>query len=270
MVSRYLAGESSLKIAADIGCNFCSVYHELQRRGIPVREPFERHQKFGLNTDFFTSINTEASAYWLGFLAADGAMQEGFRVSLVLAIKDKAHLHKYKVALSSSKPIVDFQIKSSGFSYSRFNFRSVKVFGALVSHGVTPRKSHTLKFPTHIHPSLIHHFMRGYFDGDGSFCQNRHPSNPLIFSVIGNLAFLTEYQKVLTANCKLRSVTALSIKHRETPNIRTCRYSGLQQVWHIANFLYKDATIYLERKREIITGYNWPTNTRFQNGTAAR
>ena len=41
----------------------------------------------------------------------------------------------------------------------------------LISYGCTPRKSLTLKFPDFNifkSQSLINHFIRGYFDGDGS------------------------------------------------------------------------------------------------------
>lgn len=58
-----------------------------------------------------------------------------------------------------------------GKEYSRIQISSKTLTADLLKLGCTPRKSLTLKFPNDgIFKSndLIRHFIRGYFDGDGS------------------------------------------------------------------------------------------------------
>ena len=87
--------------------------------------------------------------------------------------------------------------------------------------------------------------MRGYFDGDGCITYGQ---GQLRFSVIGTPEFLNDYEAYLltalnrtTANKRLR-------RFDWTENTETINYSGNKQVNKIFNFLYKNATIYLERK----------------------
>ncbi len=42
------------------------------------------------------------------------------------------------------------------------------MFEDLCKHGCVPNKSLILEFPKTVPSDLIHHFIRGYFDGDGS------------------------------------------------------------------------------------------------------
>jgi len=54
------------------------------------------HRKYNLDESFFTRIDNEEKAYWLGFFAGDGAITDENRLRLKLATKDKAHLKKFK------------------------------------------------------------------------------------------------------------------------------------------------------------------------------
>ena len=84
--------------------------------------------------------------------------------------------------------------------------------------------------------------MRGYFDGDGCITTARHGKD-LRFEILGTYEFLTMYEKTMNMNIKEPKQTkskAFSVKH-----------GGNRQVKKIYDYLYKDATIYLERKRDI-------------------
>ena len=47
------------------------------------------------NPDLFSSINTEESAYWFGFLCADGHINKYNSIRLELSIKDKHMVFKF-------------------------------------------------------------------------------------------------------------------------------------------------------------------------------
>lgn len=54
----------------------------------------------------------------------------------------------------------------------RYSFRDKTFKDILIKQGCAPKKSLILKFPTseQVPLDLIRHFIRGYFDGDGCFC----------------------------------------------------------------------------------------------------
>ena len=119
------------------------------------------HRKYNLDELFFEKINNEEKAYWLGFLSGDGAII-GNRVKLKLAIKDEAHLKKFKKAVEWTGK--DYYHKDT--DALEVYFRSLRMVTDLARCHVTSRKTFTAKFP-HLPKSLERHFIRGKFDADG-------------------------------------------------------------------------------------------------------
>lgn len=64
-------------------------------------------------------------------------------------------------------PVGEYSNNIGGNVYG-VHLTSDKMFNDLCSHGCVPNKSLVLTFPKDIPENLIHHFIRGYFDGDGS------------------------------------------------------------------------------------------------------
>lgn len=198
-----------------------------------------RKRKRAVNKDFFETIDTEEKAYWLGFLFADGYNDErrGY-IEVALASKDKEHLEKFKQAIESEHPIADRLIKKS--LVVRLMFCSRKMSNDLASHGCVQAKSLILEFPDSVPEELVHHFIRGYFDGDGSVSVNLEKGTYSV-SVLGTKKFLNQ----------LRSYTNLSMtKYDQKGEAFALRYGGRQNLLKIYDYLYKDATIFLDRKRE--------------------
>ena len=112
----------------------------------------------------------------MGFLYADGgvtAKNNKYILALSLSTKDIEHLEKFKKNLNSTNPIRTKP--GSGYLpntyYVALELYSKKLVTDLINVGCYPNKSLTLKFPNTNYfndPSLIRHFIRGYFDGDGS------------------------------------------------------------------------------------------------------
>ena len=200
-----------------------------------------KYNKFNFNSNIFKIIDTEAKAYWLGFLYADGYVNETRGLELCLAAKDKNHLEKFKNFIESDQNI---KFKKSSNSY-RLSIDSIELVQDLIRLGCFQNKSLILDFPVNkqVPENLIHHFMRGYFDGDGCISINTKKKYYL-FSVLGTDNFLDKYDSYI-----------LNILNKNKPNKRqangrasSIQYGGRLQILKIYNFLYQDATIYLERK----------------------
>lgn len=196
------------------------------------------------NSNVFDIIDTEHKAYWLGFLYADGSIanDERYVVELGLKYTDKHHIEKFIKFINGTQQIKDRIVKLKG---KEFNSSRVQVFDkhmvkSLVSHGCTARKSLTLTFPD-LQSNLVHHFMRGYFDGDGSICISQ---GQLRFNVLGTKDFLDSYVHHLGLHKN---------KYVSNGNAYGTGYSGNRRVKAIYDYLYKDATIYLERKQAVFS-----------------
>lgn len=70
-------------------------------------------KQYSCNEKFFNSIN-EKSAYWAGFIIADGCVRKhnySYEVSINLATRDRDQLIKFNNELESDYPIHDYAKK---------------------------------------------------------------------------------------------------------------------------------------------------------------
>lgn len=235
-IADYLDGYSTPRLARRYAVSQAAIYAILKRRGVKTR-PVVKYQ---CQSNYFDDISKEGPAYWLGFLMADGCVttKDGRLYSLYLALgaKDRHHINKLKEAIGSEHPINE---RDGGTYY--WQLKDAYLLKSLNKIGCTPRKSLTLRFPK-LPDGSLHHFMRGYFDGDGSI-YNIGSKSPQV-KICGTKAFVSKYQKHLMDNCSLRA-TKLWLG----TNVWHLRYGGRRQVERIMRFLYRDATISLDRKR---------------------
>lgn len=131
-----------------------------------------------VNEKYFDKIDDEHKAYWLGFLYADGSIVEqrnnsnnikSLTLSLELKTGDKLHIEKFNKDLQSDYLITD-RLTNDNHLSSKVSISNTKLCRSLINKGCVPRKSLILTFPNEdiLPKNLINHFIRGYFDGDGS------------------------------------------------------------------------------------------------------
>jgi len=192
------------------------------------------------NENIFETISTEHQAYWLGFLYADGSVgSKDNRVELTLAAKDLEHLKKFKDFIEIDNKI-SYRKKTNAYRYS---FRNIKIKKDLIKQGCHPQKSLTLLFPTkeQVPHNLIHHFMRGYMDGDG-YITNTPKTKSIGF--IGTYSFISSVIDVF--NLKPNKICNV---HHEN-GAKKYQLSAMREMIDFLNLLYQDATVYLNRKYE--------------------
>lgn len=246
----FLEGKSLRSISDLTGVDRKKLSQMLKADGIEVKSRglTRGKSKYNHNTEAFKIIDNEEKAYWLGFLYADGSVYEPRgTIELSLAHKDLEHLERFRDFISP-----DMEIKSrmvNGHLVHRLQIVSMEIVQDLIKQGCMPAKSLILQFPTmqQIPNKLLHHFMRGYFDGDGTaywFHDPRDNSKPQANAeVIGSYDFIKAYQTIL-------SHFGLPIREKFTRHGKAYgyRFGGNGLYKKFTDFLYKDATIYLERK----------------------
>jgi len=193
----------------------------------------------------FDVIDTEEKAYWLGFIFADGwVSSDGFNFELGLQAKDVGHLHKFNRFMECEDNNVKYHPKiteTKTYDSYRWAMKSEHLWKALNNLGCVPKKSLILDFPKESifkDPSLIRHFIRGYWDGDGCLCftQNTH-----IVSVLGTKKFLIGLKKYVP------NLQKANIYKRQ--NIYSIQKS-CKSAYDILAYLYQDSSIHLDRKYE--------------------
>lgn len=194
-----------------------------------------------INTHTFEKIDTEEKAYWLGFLFADGNVGKN-RIELSLALKDTAHLEKFKKFMTWDGDIkIDNKV-----GRCRMYFCDKKMAEDLIKLGCTERKSLTLRFPTEdqIPKHLIYHFIRGYFDGDGHISDPKNLKATFHLSLLGTKHFLTSILDIIPLNPHLK------IKNvKQSQEVFFFQLSGMNARMFL-KYLYDDATAFLTRKKE--------------------
>lgn len=126
----------------------------------------------------------------------------------------------------------------------RLTIANKQISNRLCELGCGYNKTFNLKFPTWINSEIEHHFIRDYFDGDGSISPCGGNS---MLTITGNIDFIKELQSILANKCEL-SITKLLVRFKHIPSIVGMRYCGPRQLIRIRDYLYKDATLYLNRK----------------------
>lgn len=200
-----------------------------------------RTRKYSVNDDFFETIDTEEKAYWLGFIYADGYVtthknNNSKILEIGLKLSDKEHLEKFKVSIESNHRIF---IKND--NVCKISIVSKKLYYDLDNLGINEKKSLIIKpklekIPNH----LQHHFIRGIFDGDGGFTiGDKYTTFAVNFcGTVDTCRYVLEF---FDLHLKIN-------KKNEEVNFGEIRIKGNKQAQAIADQIYKDSTVYLDRK----------------------
>lgn len=199
--------------------------------------------------NFFSVIDTEEKAYFLGLLITDGTVDKRAgrqgRIRLQLQAKDKNILIKFKEILQIDSNLVLDQRGNQCYSVE---FSCEQMFQDLKKYGIVPQKTYlTTNLPTNIPKHLMKHFLRGMLDGDGCITFDTTQSKDVSINFTSyHESFVKDFQQ---------SVDNLIKKENSNKLFYTsawhCSWRGYNQVLKILDCLYQDATIYLQRKYDL-------------------
>ena len=165
VIKKYYDGWKLKDIAFNIKCSTAQIEKILHRE---TKRDRQHNYKYKINHEYFNSIDTEEKAYILGFLCADGSISKKGKSCLTISLQygDYDILEKIKKAVQSESPIKSYTY--NGRKYCNIAFYSERICDKLKENGCVCNKSSHLDWNNiKISSTLLSHFIRGYFDGDG-------------------------------------------------------------------------------------------------------
>ena len=222
-----------------------------------IERKYNGVRKWKLNEDYFDVIDNQNKAYILGFLYADGYNDLNKKtVRLQLRYDDKEILEKINKELGSNRPLkrVNCSSKIAKNGYISKDMYSLEVYGnkicnSLENKGMTQGKSLTLNFPNFLNQDLIRHFIRGYYDGDGSFSYSNANASR---RYQGTITITSTEQFCEDCLWHMRNELGIggSIVDASCHNgiTKVLAIGGNKQCKKVLDWFYNDAILFLERK----------------------
>jgi len=214
--------------------------------------------KYKVNSNFFKSWSRNM-AYILGYLFADGSLEDASYLRgkyLRVTSCDLSIIQEIRKAFDSEHKIVKLA-PSTANGKPRYFLRigDHTIYNDLINLGLTPKKSLTMLFPNNIPINFINDFIRGYFDGDGTFNCEKRKSNitPKVIFTSGSKQFLETLSGVITNSCSLQRIKKIYDSHRSYQLI----YKSKEAIT-LMDFMFgckNENILCLDRKHNLYSNY---------------
>lgn len=221
----------------------------IKRRLNVIGEVYERRMKRKFNRSIFHVLDSEEKAYWLGFILADGYINEDKNfLRIKLAQADEKHLQKFCLFIEEPDDVIKHD---KGGSYTKNNicsfieFDSKELIQDLISYNLHQNKSGNEQPINMPNEKMELAYLRGMIDGDG------HIENGY-FKYVGSLEscqyMKDKFSKWYNFNSNNKyiyehgTIFSFEIRSKEVNDI-------------FKNKIYKDATIYLDRKYQTVQNF---------------
>lgn len=190
--------------------------------------------------NIFNGNSTPTSAYLFGYILGDGNLsirRENY-ITLNITSKDYQHLVQISNVLGDGVSL-RYHEKNCNMWWS-IDIPDRNLCGRLIELGISKRKSTE---PSNIDFNWLgdnfRHFIRGLFDSDGYV----RVTSSLDLSFVGHDSYIKDIQRLINGSWKYKYTDSLSYLFLQ---------GTIDQKKFIYSYLYKDATIWLQRKRDII------------------
>lgn len=241
----------------DIGklCNVSGDTIEYWRKKFNIKQVImpSKNKKYKCDVTFFNNIDTEEKAYWLGFLMADGYMnKEKNRFGIMLKKDDINHLIKFNKSLKSTYPIKTKQYNDKRGFISKSCFiriNSSYMYNKLLKNNIYPKKTGLENIPNNIPYVLLRHFIRGFFDGDGSISKINNSKYYRFGLGSCSETIIRQIKEYIDNLFDCNISYYISYSYSMPFYYFTCNNSSLCN--NFLHLLYDNSNVYLDRKKEL-------------------
>ena len=210
-------------------------------------------------------INTPEKAYLIGLFYADGC--------LVSNNVKRKNTNAVRISLTDQQLIEDLYKLFPFFNKNSYDFskhnpncliqyslskKNKLLYQDCFNAGIFPRKSaensEQLLIPQ-IEKHLISHFIRGYFDGDGSISiSSKRPNLRRVEICTTSLSLITDIIKEFKRN-SINVPIFRTKNHDKNKTLYVIEWVKSEDVLKLKEYLYKNSTICLERKFKLFESF---------------
>lgn len=257
IIKSYLDGNSCETVAKLYNITRDKVRKILKHFNVKFRSQSESNTRYKFNHDFFNKINSQDTSYFLGFLLADGYINDK-DVVLELKNEDRHILESFKNAINGNNAIKEYFKPKNGFSSKgthtcKLFLRSPKMAKDLNKLGLNRNKTYNIIVPE-ISVDLEKHFWRGVLDGDGYIScyttNSKKQKKQIDTGICGHLNTMNSFVDFLRRN----QISTLGVRpDRSIFRVRV----RTKDCNKFLNLLYSDANpdLFLKRKHEKYLNY---------------
>ena len=259
IIELYQGGMSANEIAEKYNVQHTLILRYLEKNGVERRNGEESHRTYEINKDLFDVIDTQEKAYLLGFIYADGCnSSDGRCIKIEVATPDRDILEKISKLIWLENPLEHIKDivrtrclggrEERDYYFSYLNIHSKRYCTKLTEMGCVPAKSLILKFPEWLtDPELQRHFIRGHYDGDGGVHISDIRKNVVTTKITSTKEFCRSVRDIVLNQTGIKFGEPRE-SNKSGNNTYCIDMSGARQIENFLNWLYKGASIYLDRK----------------------
>lgn len=253
MKKRYCQRESISSLSTSFKTSPYKIRKILKQMGVKLekRKGFKTNPT--LNVNYFSEIKTQNQAYILGLMYADGNVVPyksktgsvgSYKIRIRLQEQDQNILREISKEILQKDIVKIINRKESQWSnIASFQIGNIQLGKDLIKLGCPPNKSNLIRLPSEkqVPLFLMNHFIRGFFDGDG-YCKK---DKPIVTSFTSNKIFCEQLRLFLIKDQDLH----FSIFKERKNGYGSIYLSHIKNCKKFYDFLYKDAFLYMSRKR---------------------
>lgn len=214
----------------------------------------KRKNRYILNENYFDNIDTPEKSYILGLIYADGYVGSKKFNNLAITQNNKDILEQVKRELEFTGDIRkgnkgSFENSKEGYV---LNFSSEQIAKKLRELGLYPGKSLTISQIPNIDKSLKRHFLRGYFDGDGSISSYIHTftKSGKNYSYHKGKMCIIATENMLKDFINTFNIEKYHISNSKTEQMKYIQIESKSELLKMYNLMYDECTICNKSKKE--------------------
>lgn len=260
----YIDGMSMKAAREKVGIPFSKAQgfkNYLSRTGLKIKSLSEV-ASFVEDHNFFNVIDSEIKAYLLGFFAADGHIEkrsdyDSYTLRVGVSMQDVHILMLFNKLITNGK---------SAIAVNKHNIATIAITSKqigedLLKLGFDSNKTKSWQNIPSLPDNLYPHFIRGYFDGDGSVSLNTRKHINRIAGFNRKATFTCYHKNILEQLSKIMDIEFNYKIHQggETTvkeHVTVFESCWIAEIWDfeklrkLHEYLYKDATYFYLRKKQ--------------------
>lgn len=237
-----------------------SVRSILSNNNIHIRNRAEQNiitnksRAYKLNHAYFDTLDM-TKAYYLGFIAADGYISDKRNViKIALSSVDCYFLNNFKEALDFKGKITNYTT-NNGFDVSEIRLTSEHMRKTLEKYSIVPRKTYKKMTMTAIPDEFKGAFIKGYFDGDGSFSHAKNTTTVIFKICAYRNELLNEFKEWFTNHFDGKYNSRIYHMNRnDGSSLYSWEMSTIPSI-ELLQYFYSLDTPYLLRKKQKFDDY---------------